>query len=604
MNKEVLIYDIETQTFGKPDSEKDKLRMFVCYSYITNRPYILTETSEIQTVINKHKYLVGFNNKKYDDPILQRHGISLKYKYIIDLMEIFKRRAGQMKIKKGMLKDLLMEYKLDYITKMLGIVDEESGKKEIDYNMFQKSKLTPEELKEMKEYAIRDIEVTKKLYEWVEDYFKNFKELLNEIDIKRKTYLTAQTTNIAYKAICKSLGWTEEYGSDWTEDEDRIKGGYVAYPAGERFEGNILLFDYASLYPHVMIQCNLFGRRLNNASERPFWIGADKWKVEGSYYSDKLNDVGKLLKKWFADRKELKMKGDSKEYTIKIMLNSVYGATDYPAYVRLYDKIVAGDCTRIGRQWIQYARKVFKDNGYANCYSDTDSCYILDPYNDTEKAVKLANQIVEDIKKTVPFPQDTFEFELEDEIKYLYFFKGGNKDKEDEGLDEDDYINKPKGFLKKNYIYVTKDGKVVIKNLGIRKKSNSAISKKIFNDDLMPKIKEGQIKFSKTFITNLINKYLEEDVMNAALRKDVGTLEQYKKSPTGLQAQISQKYGSGIHFLIPNIKNIGVGKGKSYCTIEEFKERKLNWTHIDTTGIWNELDYFIKPQQVKSIFDF
>ena len=158
--------------------------------------------------------------------------------------------------------------------------------------------------------------------------------------------------------------------------------------------------------------------------------------------------------------------------------------------------------------------------------------------------------------------------------------------------------------MKKNYIFVTKEGKVEIKNLGIRKKSNSALSKKIFNEDLIPKIKEGQVKFSKTFITNLINKYLEGDIMLAALRKDVGTLEQYKKSPTGLQAQISQKYGSGIHFLIPNTKNIGVGKGKSYCTEDEFKERKLNWTHIDTTGIWKELDYFIKPQKVISIFDF
>lgn len=603
MTNEILILDLETRTYGKPDADKDKIKLFGCYSYITNRPYILTDISEIQTLINKHKYIVGFNIKKYDNPILQRHGISLKYKYIIDLMDIFKRRAGQMMIKKGMLKDLLMSYSLDYITKTLDIVSDDTAKKKIDYTLFQKDKWTPEELKEIKEYLVRDIDVTKKLYEWTENHFSSLKSFLTEHDIKSKAYLTASPASIAYKAICKAMKWSEEYGQGWEEDDESISGGYVAYPAGERFEGNIYCLDFNSLYPHIMIMCNLYGRRENNVSDRPFWIGGDKWKVDGSYYSDELAEVGKLLKKWYADRVEFKKVKDPREYGIKIIINIIYGILNNPTYIRVYDKIAGGDCTRIGRQWTRYARKIFREAGYKIIYSDTDSIYIQDPYNDKEKMLKVKDEIINTIKQTVPFPQDTFDMGIDAEINYMFFFKGGGKENDDE-MDDDDYVNKAKGFMKKNYIYVEQDGKVVIKNLGIRKKSNSPLSKKIFNDDLMPKIKEGQVKFSKTLITNLITKYLEEDIMLASLRKDVGTLEQYKKSPTGLQAQISKQYGPGIHFLIPNTKNIGVGKGKSYCTVEEFNERKLNWTHIDTTGIWKELDYFIKPLKVISIFDF
>ena len=58
-------------------------------------------------------------------------------------------------------------------------------------------------------------------------------------------------------------------------------------------------------------------------------------------------------------------------------------------------------------------------------------------------------------------------------LTLLSFFKGKNKDDKDSDseMDEQDFIDKPKGLLKKNYIYVTQDDRVVIKNLGIKKKS-------------------------------------------------------------------------------------------------------------------------------------
>jgi len=365
------------------------------------------------------------------------------------------------------------------------------------------------------------------------------------------------------------------------------------------------ILTHNSLYPHLMIQANLYGHCKDTTIERPVWNGNNVWKVEGNYFSNKLAPVGELLKKWYHDRVEYKKVNDRREYTIKIIINTIYGLLDHPYYTLVYDKIAAGDCTRLGRQFIKYARKRFRDEGYRIAYSDTDSIFLVDPYNDKERMLKLKDTIIDEIKKTLPFPQPTFNMAIEDEISHMFFFKGGAEKINDDEMDEDDFINKPLGFMKKNYLYITKDNKVKIKNLGIMKKSTSKLTRKIFYDYLVPKIlEEKNVKFSKAYIKNVMMELLENDLSLATLRKDVGDIKQYSKSMTGLQAQINIKYGAGIHFLIPNTRNIGVGKGKKYCTVEEFKQHKLKVSDIDLTNFWMELDYFIKPPITKNIFDY
>lgn len=604
--EEVLVYDIETRVWGKPDVTKDKLKLFGCYSYKTGKYYNLSNKDEIQMIINNHKILVGFNIKRYDNEVLTRHGISLQYKIIVDLYEVFDKRAGGMKIEKGMLGDLLIEKSLDYITRTLDIVNDNEAKIKIDYKKFMKDEWSPEEYKEIMIYLRRDVEVTKKLYEWTENYFSAFKDFLNENDVRKKLYITTSLAKFTYKAICKELGLEEKYGVI-NEDAETIGGGYVAYPSGEEYKDNIYCLDFTSLYPHIMIQCNIHGR-IKQGYFGEGWHGNEVWSVEGFYNNKELNQIAKLLQKWFKDRLEYKRQKDRREYTIKILLNTFYGITDNEYYDNVFDKIGSGDITRLGRQWVKYARKVFRDEGYLIIYTDTDSVYIQAPSGKgKEEVLKIKDKIINDIKQTVPFPQDTFNMALEAEIKYMWFFKGQIDINEDtKEYDSDDFINKNKGWMKKNYIYVSTDGKLVIKNLGIRKKSNSKLSQKIFWEYLVPRIKMGEIKFSRTFIKGLINDMLKQNISLAALRKDVGNFEQYNKSPTSLPAQISKKYGVGIHFLIPNIKGIGVGKAKdkSYCTIEEFNEHKLTYKDIHLENVLNELDYFIKPVVNGNIFSY
>jgi len=851
-HEEVLIYDIETETIDKkPNAKKDIMKFFGFYSYKIGKSGIIpfTDKAAIQKLINNHQFLVGFNNRDYDNPIIERSGLNLEFKRIVDLSNIIKSRAGSMITKKGMLKDKLMKYSLDYITKFLDLVDDDSSKMTLDYDILKKNHWTRDEAILIRDYTIRDIDITKKLYEWLNNYFESFKDFLPEHDVKKKYHLTDGMPKFGYKAICYAMGWEPVFNRNFVpldeEEHEKLTGGYVAFPAGEKFfaklvkhekdgisfdefQDIIVQLDFSSLYPHIMMMANLYGRNKNN---EPGWAGTDLINVKGIYNNKELGGVGLLLRKWyylrlfykrksiledgtiikFKDAKQyigknyyhisekkgrfeletllltdsvadyfLKMHNegaDPREYTIKILLNLVYGLLNQPYYSLVYDEVGGADCTRIGRQFVKYARHVFREAGYPMVYSDsvskdslvtlnngikisvedywdkyiydididtkeyakctepiltcndnfenilclpktiirhktkklmykitltneqsinvtedhslitinpktqqfesvkpnqlkdikyvlknknavvnrvelinfklnkqsdfvfvkiknietyytddyvydfsinkyekfyandilvhnTDSWYFIDIYNNKSKYIALKNKVITDIKASMNFPQVTFDADIDAEIKYLFFFKGKVEDKpSDKEMDVDDYINKPKGFMKKNYIYVTTDNDLIIKNLGIKKKSISALSKKIFWDYLVPQIKSnGKIKYDYVEIQNLMYKLLREDITLAYMRKNVNNIETYGKFPNGIYAQIARLYGPGIHFLIPNIRNIGIGKTTKYCSIEDFEKYKMDIGDIDFKNFWKELNYFIKTRVQPNLF--
>ena len=619
IHKDTLIFDLENATHGKkPDPKKDEFRLFACYSYKTNKYYMLYDLEHVKKIIDLHKYVVGFNIEYYDNMVLARYlpemlkdkgygEYLINYKTNVDLMKVIKNRVGLIKTKKGLLNDILMDFRLDTITKVLDLVDDETGKETLDYSLLNESAHSWNDTTKstIEHYAQRDIEITKKLYEWLEEYFDSFKEFLLEKDVTNKNYLTCRPATFVYKAICKKLNWPEEYQN--TESGD-FGGGYVSYPAGESFEGEMYCFDFNSLYPHCYMMGNLFSKSFNNDG----WSGGSLFTTQGVYKTDRMGVVEELLKEFYQTRLEYKKNNDPREYTIKIIINTSYGVTGNSSFKHLYDETAAADCTSLGRQFTMYARKLLRENGYLNVYGDTDSVYILDPFKDREKVLSVIKQVVDDIKKNMNFPQDTFDMGIDDEITHMFFFKGKGKEKEDTYMDEDDFINKPKGFMKKNYIYIAKvfddegnwiDDKVVYKNLGVKKKSTSLITRKIFREVLISKIKEEKkVKWKRSFFENIINSFIEKDLEVVATRYSVNEMNEYK-STTSIQYQISQAYGAGIHYLIKNHR-IGVGKGIKYCTVEEFKDAGMTVDDIDLSSVWSELEYFIEEEKPASLADW
>jgi len=203
--KKILIYDIETATAGsRPNPIKDIFKVFGGRDGETGEYFYLTNLDEVRDLINKYDILVGFNNVKYDNVVLFNNGLHdimkpdfenekaiFNYKTNVDMFDTFKKRAPAMKVKKGMLGNLLMSYSLDFISKTIGIVDDSDGKiKDFDYSILKKPLWTVEEYDYIIEYLKRDLEVTHKMFEWLKDYFDTFKQFVSQKDIDNYKYIT------------------------------------------------------------------------------------------------------------------------------------------------------------------------------------------------------------------------------------------------------------------------------------------------------------------------------------------------------------------------------------------------------------------------------
>jgi len=617
--KETLVYDIETKTNGSApgDVEKHTLRWFAAYSYLTDETHFIDyrERDKIQKIINKHKYLVGFNNLYYDNAVLKNDGFNLKYKLFIDLFKGVMDRDKHIKFKNSILAYHLDNYTLNTITKTLGLVDEQSGKiEDFDYSLFNKDDMSTEEYNYCKEYTVRDIKITVKLWEWYFDLFDSWKYHLNFEDSRKLKHLSSSISAYTYKVLCNKTGLPEVYSEYKFNEYKKSEGGFVSYPAREKTLGKIYCMDFSSLYPHIMIQCNIYGR---NKTADVGWHGGEQFVVEGYYNNEEMHMVSKTLHEMYLERRELKKNNDPREMGLKVALNTAYGILRSPLFKSVYDDIAGNDVCLLGQQFIKLARKRFKDAGYDVIYSDTDSIFLIDIFDDEKKMLNQKQKIMHEIKSHLPFAVDSFDMDIDYRISMLHFFFRDEKTKDEEEeldefkkqymlmedfSDEDDVKHRETGLMKKNYLFVYEDNRkenVFIKNLGIVKRNNTKLSKKIFWEKMVPSIIEKkECKFSQFLIKDWVDEYLKESISYISKRFSIKSLDKYKNQ-SSIYAQIHEyipkdkqfKLGPGTHFMIPNIK-FGVGKSfPKYCTIEEYREH-LKSDSLDIGTVKHELRYF------------
>jgi len=555
-----LIFDIETKALGKPNSNKDEFKFFAGYSIEEDKYHFTNNHDEIKNIFSKHKVIVGFNSKNYDVPILKRYGL-MRYKHIhIDLLEILRKREVVLGIKNE-------SKALANIAQIFNLTELKS---ELDYTLLHKESLTTSEYERIKSYTIQDIKVTKEVFDYLCKFFDCFKGFMSKFDIMSYKWLTSSISVYSYKVICNATGIKEEY--DDTIEHVKYQGGYVAEPSINEAHDDIYCLDFNSLYPHNMIQSNLFSYKCKCCNENEKWRGNNLFPIKGSYCSKKIGKIENKIHEIYLLRKELKKQKDKREYALKIVINTLYGLTGNSVFKNLYNYNSAHDCTLIGRESVKLARKIFRDTGYDVLYTDTDSVFLKDKFKDKERLLLVKNNIVNKIKKNLPFQVETFDMAIDSEIKHIWFFNKNNK------------------YLKKHYLYVDNNNKLIIKGLPMIKNDSSKIGLKIFNEQMREEVKTGNIKFSYEKIKEWLYDYLINDITIATRKFKVSSVDYYKNE-NQLQAQISNKYGEGIHLLLPN-KYYGVGKSIKYCTIEEFKEKGFNLNALVLNKFWKEMEFF------------
>ena len=558
----MIVFDIETSTKGEPNPQVDKLEYIGFYD-LKNKECIIydkNQKEEIKKVFKKHRIIISYNGNNYDIPILKREGLYNNNHISIDLYQVLKKRGEYIGLRNESLS-------LKNVAKKLNLAEQKQD--DFDYQLLNKKDKTREEIGYIKKYLEQDLKTTTKLFEHIHNFFEPFKEYVNDYNKKTMKWLTCSIASFAYKAICNMCNIKEEY--DDNTHSKTYEGGYVTEPI-KAYASNVILFDFSSLYPFCFAQCNLF------SPQNDGWTNK-KIGMKGYYNPDNQGRIEQALMKLYKQRYEYKKKGDKREYTIKIIINSLYGAAANPVFKNLYNRTAARDCTAIARYCIKMARKIFTKAGYTCLYSDTDSIYVeLNKKQIRETAEQVADYIINTIQKEFLFKEEMFKFKIDDEIKHIWFFKKNDK------------------FLKKMYIYVTKQDKLVIKGLPLIKNDGSKIGYHIFNKYMKQSLIKGNNDFKYNDIKKWVYDELNNDISLVSREFKVKSFDWYKL-PSQLQAQISKKYGFGRHLLICN-DSYGVGIGKKYCTIKEFKEQGLGIHNIDLSKFWSEMKLFIDDYPV------
>jgi len=408
---DVLVYDIETNSL---DTNTAKCVFFGAYSYKHKKYFIMhsDEKQAIQKLINDHRIVVGYNNKGFDGPIMENitNRFNMEYKIVFDCMNVlydYKRRRSNREtmivVKGKTLQDSLPNRKLKTVCETLGFP---VAKGDIDYEIFRKDTWTAEELEDIYSYLVKDVDITRRLFEFYIEYFEPYKEYVNEDNIRKFDYIRSSGGSYAYSAICNLAGLEPEFEDDYFKLQERPlnSGGFVLEPQVPYAEGTVIYYDFSSLYPNLFIQCNLFSHSCDCCTEEEKWDGDGFFELQGKYCSKTQGKIENVLLDIYKKRREYKKIGDPRQMALKLLLNTTYGIVSSPIFKNLYHKYTGGDCTAIGRKCIQYTRKRFEEHGCKVIYGDTDSVFVKIPDDmSVEESQKIAEKITEELQTHMPF---------------------------------------------------------------------------------------------------------------------------------------------------------------------------------------------------------
>jgi len=590
-----LILDIETNSL---DTETAIVR---CVGVRTNKsPRVhciwAHDFDKLRTAIRKCDHVVTYNGNKFDIPVLMNPENNL-FKYEssitgkhIDLYEVVVAREQTFGVR------FMDGFSLDAVCKTLGL----SRKQEdFDYKLLYKEydELTSQEVELIEKYLRQDIDITYELYQFIEDMYSPLSEFMPARDVKKKNYIKSSMGAMTYKIVCHMSGVQPLYSGVEDYGSDTYKGGHVFSPFQEMNEGNIKVVDFASAYPHAYMQGNLYSKCkfcTQGDCEFRFTGGTTPdghvLKLQGNYCTKYgMGTKERVIQKLYLMRVNAKQKikkgeGDTNylkklQHALKIVINTIYGISGAPKFLQTYDADTAADCTRICRFNLIYMHAVLGELGYVCLYGDTDSIFLDCEKHITDDILQgHLDIILKNLKSIYPFPQDTFDIEIEYSLKFLGFFK-------------DEY-----GFKKKRYVMVFPDGSVQAKGLGlVVRRDCSKLSRNIWDNHAKQYISENLThKIPKNTIDMWVSDLIEADITIAATQFKVKPIEMYK-GDSSIQAKISAELGEGKYTLIKNVRGVGYGKGVSYATLEQAKGFKIR--DLDLTRVFSELSDITESQQ-------
>ncbi|MEK6881692.1 MAG: hypothetical protein AABY22_18880, partial [Nanoarchaeota archaeon] len=473
----------------------------------------------------------------------------------------------------------------------------------------QKDEWTEEETNQIREYLNSDVQSTKQMFDKLWIYWYPFAELVDEKYVYDLSWIKSSIASLTYKAACRVLG-TEPTYSETSVSLAEEMGGRVIEPTVEEAIG-VWHVDFASLYPHIESIFNLPAEISEDkiTPDMKIFHKNNLFEAKGYYNITEQHPLSKYIVSKLKERIHLKNtdKNNPMIYTLKILLNGLYGIFRSPKFEKIHTPNIGWDTCFLGQQIHQLMEEMMKQFGFIQLAGDTDSGFFKareEQFNNREYVTQCLKEIISIINENVPFPTETFQITIEHYLEYI-MFPFSNEPVIDAETGENKKVNnrliKERKAKKKNYLYIYKeDNKFIVKLVGlpIIKDNATELGIKIYNEVIEVEIiKKNNAKFPKTYIDTIINDYLKNPDTLKLLSQEykVQAFNTYKKEGQ-IQAQISKAYLDGLGGTIRLIKNskVGkVGKGSKYCTIEESLTNNLSVEDYDLEKVYNELEPFI-----------
>jgi len=466
-------------------------------------------------------FIVGYNSDGFDFPVLKERATKLKVSLKVgrDNAPIFVVRRGRISSAKS--KGRVHIDLFDFISHILApsmrsevlTLDEVAqellgvGKKKMKYKDMVEIWSKKEGLEKLAEYNMWDSELTLRLAERILPQVFALSKLSGQLpfDVTRYTYSQLvegffMKKAFAHDVLIPNRPKTEEM--ELRRDEPTYKGAIVIEPK-KGIHSDILIFDFRSLYPTIIVTHNIdpwtFNfkpcKKKNEVPESKLYFCADSKGFIPKHLKeliDRRKKIKSQIKKLEEGSEQFKLL-DNEQYALKILANATYG---YMAYfgAKWYRRECGSAAASWGRHYIKTAIEESKKFGFEIIYGDTDSLMVRWPEKMSQTKIK---EMGEKFEKMI---NDKLPGIIELEFRNLY--EGGI------------FVARKEGGVgaKKRYALIDYKGNLEIRGFETVRRDWCELSKKIQRDVLTVILKEKDPVKAVQLVRETIKKIKEGKV--------------------------------------------------------------------------------------------
>ncbi|HXV65967.1 MAG TPA: DNA-directed DNA polymerase I [Nitrosopumilaceae archaeon] len=541
--KNELPPDVKIQFY---DENKEKEMILDAFKKISEYPFVITYNGDDFDMPYLYNRAQRLGIKQEENPFyMMRDSATLKEGVHIDLYRTLSNRSFQIYAfshkytdfsLNSVSKALLDETKIDY------------GIELVDLNLYQTAN-----------YCYNDARLTYKLTSFNKDLLMNLLVVVSRIarmpidDIARMGVSQWIRSLIYYEhrqrnALIPKRTELEKKSvgvvSDAIIKDKKYRGGLVVDPT-EGIHFNVTVMDFASLYPSIIkvknisyetVRCTHEQCKKNTIPQTNHWV-CTKHNGLTSLLIGSLRDLRvnyyKHLSKNETLSEEQRQQYDVVSQALKVILNASYGVMGAEIFP-LYFLPAAEATTAIGRYTILETIKRCKELEIEVLYGDTDSLFIKNPTS-------------QQIQKVIEWAKKEHGVELEVDKEYRYVVLSGRK---------------------KNYLGVTKNGKVDVKGLTGKKSHTPPFIKTLFYEllDILSKVQSVEdFTNAKKQIGDKITEYVKKVEAKEIPLSELAFNVMISKTPSEYVKTVPQHIRAAK--LLESIREIKKGDIISYVKI-------------------------------------